>query len=96
MNRREKYLLIVVVTMGVAVLGQFIFKKVSSDLEFKSDQAMALSNEITILQKKWLMLKRDHKQLQQYQVQSLPSNRPAAKSQYEAWLLNLASDVAGL
>lgn len=93
MNQRERNLALIVGALLLVTAGMFTWDWVSSAFQQRNRALAALDQQIEEKQQIERDGQRAAKRLRTYQTQSLPSNVESARSLYEAWLLNLVTDV---
>ena len=91
MNQRERLLATIVGLLLVLVVGFFVFTKIQSAFKKRDQQMTAVRNELDRKQQIIDRGARSARELADYEEISLPSKVELARSQYQAWL----SEIAG-
>ena len=90
MTDREKKLAIVVGVLAVTVVGYLVYSAWSSRIETLKTSAFNLSNTISDQDTEIIKGDRAFQTIKDFRRRSLPANAEVARSQYKAWLLDLA------
>lgn len=90
MTQREKILAALVGVLVLAVVSWIVIERLSSAFDYRQQQIANLEDEVY---EKEALVRRGQKagrELADYEKQSLPADRPLARSLYQNWLLDLA------
>lgn len=96
MSQRERMLALAVGTLGVLVVSYIAYNWVSGSLRAKRAMAANLEREISDMEFMANRLARSTQERNQFIEKSLPSTTQVARTEYKAWLLEIASDHVGL
>jgi len=96
MTPREKNLAIVVGALLVLVAGYFAFSSWSAKVEALENARFVLESEVGDKEERVMQGERAYRRLQDFRMRSLPADAELARSEYKAWLLDLAAQQIGL